>query len=102
MVAGSPPGRRTRARLKGLHHSLPFLGDGFRSLGDYSGGWLRGQLEVQLVEQHLVILLRLGVSGKNQEPPIGRGQPHIHHLDRGHFLQHRSSRQSRRQSPQPR
>src|SRR6516165_2312956 len=43
---------------------------------------------------------RLGVSGENQQPPIGRGHPHIHHLDRGHFLQHRSRSQSRRQSPQ--
>jgi hypothetical protein len=52
------------------------------------------------VEQHLVILLRLGVARENQHAPIGGGHPHIHHLDGGHFLQHRSRSQFRCQSPQ--
>jgi len=52
------------------------------------------------VEQHPVFLLRLGVSREDQQPPISRRHPHIHHLKSGHLFQHRSSGQPRRQSPQ--
>src|SRR5437879_12733507 len=64
------------------------------------GGWLSRELQVQFVEKDLVILLRLRVSRENQQPPIGRGHPYIHHLARGHLFQHSSRTQARCQSSQ--
>ena len=55
---------------------------------------------MQFVEKHLVILLRLRVSRENQQPPIGRRHPYIHHLDSGHLFQHGSRSQARCQSSQ--
>ena len=55
---------------------------------------------MQFVEKHLVIFLRLSVSRKNQQPPIGRRHPYIHHLDSGHLFQHGSRSQARCQSSQ--
>ncbi len=46
---------------------------------------LRGQLQMQPVEQQSLVGLRLGVTAQNQGASVGGRQVHIDHLDGGDF-----------------
>ena len=57
-------------------------------------GRLSRQLDVELVEQHLRVGVRLRVSGQNQPAAVGGGNADIDHLNRGQFFQHGRGRES--------
>ena len=76
-----------------------------RGAGDGGSGnfgrWLRRQLELELPDQKLEFLLRLGVSRQPQLSTVGRRQMDIDHLHGGELLQNAACGQSRRQRVQP-
>src|SRR5271157_2952202 len=71
---------------------------GFR-LGDpWRGLWRQAELE--LVQQELVVLLRLGVAGEDERAAIRGGEVDVQHLDGGELLKHGAGRQPWRQRAQ--
>ena len=60
-----------------------------------------GQREFQLGEEQLLIGLRLGIAGQDQEAAIGGRHPHIDHLHRGELLQCRAWSQTRSEGFEP-
>ena len=72
---------------------------GFQGGGDPR--WrLRGQLQMQAIEQQLLVGLRLGVAAQDQGSSVGGGQMDIDHLDGGEFLQGGARGQARCEGPQ--
>ena len=53
------------------------------------------------LQQQLMIRLRLGVPGKNEQSAIGGGHVDVDHLDRGHLLDHGPAGQPGSQGSQP-
>jgi hypothetical protein len=81
-------------------HYTEMSGSGKASgFGGDSRGRLGRQLQFQLLQQNLLVLFRVSVTGQDDLPAIRRGQMNIDHLDGRHLLQNRSRGQSRRQSP---
>ena len=72
--------------------------DGLR-LGD-PGRRLGRQAELELLQQELVILLRLGVAGEDERAPVPRREVNVQHVDGGERLEHGAGRQSRRKRAQ--
>src|SRR5271166_5608312 len=68
---------------------------GFR-LGDpWRGLWRQAELE--LVQQELVVLLRLGVAGEDERAPVRGWKVDVQHLDGGELLKYGAGREPRRQ-----
>src|SRR5271157_2083944 len=71
---------------------------GFR-LGDpWRGLWRQAELE--LVQQELVVLLRLGVAGEDERAPVRGWKVNVQHLDGGELLKYGAGREPRRQRAQ--
>jgi len=51
---------------------------------------LQRQGPVELVEQELLLGLRLRIAGHDQPAAVGGGQADIEHLNRAEFFQHRA------------
>ena len=53
-----------------------------------------------MLQQELLILLRLSVAGVDERAPVRRGEVNVQHLDGGELFKHGARRQSRRQRAQ--
>ncbi len=53
-----------------------------------------------MLQQELVVLLRLSVSGKDERAAIRGGEVNVQHLDGGELIEHGAGRQPRRQRAQ--
>lgn len=75
--------------IEGLHFQLD--GGRWRLLGRLDS-WrgLQRQGPVELVEQELLLGLRLRIAGHDQPAAVGGGQADIEHLNRAEFFQHRA------------
>lgn len=62
---------------------------------------LRGQTELELVDQQLQLGLGLGVAGQHDLAPVGGGQMDVDHLDGGELFQRAARGQSRRERVEP-
>ena len=58
------------------------------------------QAELELLQEELVILLRLGIAGKDERTVVRGGEVNVQHLDDGELLKHGPGRQPRRQRMQ--
>ncbi len=63
-------------------------------------GRLRREAELELLQQELLILLRLSVAGVDERAPVRRGEVNVQHLDGGELFKDGARRQSRRQRAQ--
>ena len=68
--------------------------------GDF-GGRLRGQSELELVDQQLQLGLGLGVAGEHDLASVGRRQMDVDPLDGGKLFQRAARGQSRRERVEP-
>jgi hypothetical protein len=68
--------------------------------GDF-GRRLRGQSELELVDQQLQLGLGLGVAGEHDLASVGRRQMDVDHLDGGKLFQRAARGQSRRERVEP-
>ncbi len=50
---------------------------------------------MELVQHQHLLGFRLGITGHNQPPAVGRGEAHIEHLNRGQLFQHGAGRKAR-------
>src|SRR5271169_4368279 len=66
-----------------------------------SGQGLRRQDQAESLKQQLLILLRLGIAGQNQEPAVGGRQADIDHLNGRPLFDDRSTGQPRGQGAYP-
>ena len=64
------------------------------------GRRLRRQAELELLQEELVILLRLGIAGEDERTVVRGGEVNVQHLDGGELLKHGAGRQPRRQGTQ--
>ena len=58
------------------------------------------QAELELLQEELVILLRLGIAGEDERTVVRGREVNVQHLDGGELLEHGAGRQPRRQRTQ--
>lgn len=68
--------------------------------GEDFGRRLRGQFQIQPLQEELDVGLGLGVSTQDDSALVGGGEVHVEHLDGGKFLQHGAGREPGRQVAQ--
>ena len=67
--------------------------------GGDPGRGLRGQIEVELTHEQLLIGAQFGVAGQDQGAPVRGREADVQHLDRGERVEHGTGCQPARQRP---